>query len=145
MPEPRPQPRAQPSEAPHNPPQERHTTASAPARAREHSLGQLVAGEWKAVRADRAGRRFCNHYSRMREPGRASLRALALVVGPLLVAIGVVLLFIPGPGLIVIALGAAFLCGQSRKLARGLDRAEPRLHRAIARGRRTWQKLRPRP
>jgi hypothetical protein len=43
---------------------------------------------------------------------------------------GIALLFIPGPGLLVILFGMGLLGGQSKTLARGLDRVEPPVRRA---------------
>jgi hypothetical protein len=43
------------------------------------------------------------------------------------------LLFIPGPGLLAIALGLALVAARSQRLAAALDRAEQRIRRARAR------------
>lgn len=37
----------------------------------------------------------------------------------------------PGPGFLVLLIGAAIIAGQSRRLARALDRAELRLRRVV--------------
>jgi hypothetical protein len=106
---------------------------------------QLLECEWDALRADRAGERFRHHEERLRQPEYLKLRRLALVCGPVLIAVGVVLLFIPGPGLLFILLGLSLLCGWSRRLARVLDRAEPALRRRVRSWRQRWRRLRPRP
>jgi hypothetical protein len=121
----------------------RHSDPSGAAR--RLSTPKLIRREWNALRDDPVGRRFRNHHHRMREPGCAKLRVAALVVGPMLAAAGVVMLFMPGPGLLVILAGAALLCGHSETLARWLDHGEPKLRRGLARARRRWRTWRPRP
>jgi hypothetical protein len=121
----------------------RHSGASGAAR--RPTTRELIRREWNALRDDPPGERFRNHHRRMRDPACARLRVAALVVGPILAAAGVIMLFIPGPGLLFILAGAALLCGQSERLAGWLDHAEPRLRRALAGARRRWRTLRPRP
>jgi hypothetical protein len=121
----------------------RHTAE--PAAAKRPSLWQLVRREWKDLRADRAGQRFRHHHERLHRPEYQKLRIIALFVGPILAAGGLVMLFIPGPGLLFIVFGLALLGGQSRKLARLLDRGEPPVRRTLRRVRERWNKLRPRP
>jgi Putative transmembrane protein (PGPGW) len=99
------------------------------------SLG--IAQEWSAFRHDRPGSRFRNHYDRMREGSRA-LAIVRLVLGVLLVAAGIVMLFIPGPGLLVALFGMGLLGGQSKALAGALDRAEPAMRRAGHRAKTWW-------
>ena len=97
-----------------------------------------LAAEWHAFRADRPGERFRHHYERSQHTSRAARIARA-VLGVVLVAIGIVLLFIPGPGLLVAFFGFALLSSQSHVLASALDRVEPRLR---AFGHRVKAKLR---
>lgn len=59
------------------------------------------------------------------------------VIGALLLVGGVVLLFIPGPGLLLIAFGGALIARQSLWLAKRLDRLE-RVLRDWARKTRTF-------
>ena len=128
------------------PVRERHSAAGgASGGAHRPSTRQLIAREWKALRDDPPGQRFRNHHRRMRDPACRTLRIAALVVGPILAAAGVIMLFIPGPGLLFIVAGVALLCGQSERLAGWLDRREPELRRALERARRRWRTLRPRP
>jgi hypothetical protein len=85
----------------------------------------------------RAGERFCVHY-RHTQAGKTTVASIARVtVGILLVAGGVVLWVLPGPGWLLILFALAIFAGESKGLARGLDRFE-----LAARGRvrrlRTW-------
>ena len=73
-----------------------------------------------------------------------AVRFGALALGALLVAGGIVMLFVPGPGLLVSVFGLALFAGHSRRLARALDRAEPPLRRR-ARAVKRWWKARSRP
>jgi len=60
------------------------------------------------------------------------------VIGALLVVGGVVLLFVPGPGLLVVVFGLALLVGISAGLARALDRSEPVVRWWAARAKAWW-------
>ncbi len=93
-----------------------------------------LAAEWHALRDDEPGERFRHHYERARKHSHAR-RILGALVGVLLVAAGLIMLFIPGPGILTAIFGFALLSSQSRWLASAMDRAEPRL-RAWASGMR---------
>jgi len=99
-----------------------------------------VKQEWKLFKDDRPGERFCNHRRRMQHKPRGhSLIALAL--GILLVAGGVVLLFMPGPGSVLIVFGMALIASHSKKLSALMDRTEPRLRHLAHRTVRWWKAL----
>jgi len=82
------------------------------------------------------GQRFRAHYDRMQQ--RPHLVRTLLVVGSglLLLALGMVMLVLPGPGLLVGFAGAALIAGESRPAARLLDRIDLWLSRVWARWRR---------
>ena len=95
---------------------------------------------WHRFQADSPGRRFKQQFRRWRESGRTRLpKVLFIAAGVLLIAIGILLLFIPGPGLATILLGALLLAQQSWPLARALDRTEVRLRNRLMRGWRSWR------
>lgn len=98
-----------------------------------------IAQQWRAFAHDEPGKRFENQHRRMKQGGKPLLVGLA-VVGALLVAAGIFLLFVPGPGLLVAAFGLALLAGISRSLARVLDRAEPVVRRHAARAKAWWSR-----
>jgi hypothetical protein len=81
---------------------------------------------WRALLDGRPGRRFIRYHRRVRKPASY----LSLAVGTAAMALGLLLSLTPGPGFVFLLLGAAILTGQSRSLARGLDRCEIRLRRA---------------
>jgi hypothetical protein len=65
----------------------------------------------------------------------------SLTAGPVLFGIGVLFLFVPGPGLPLIVFGLALLAAHSARLANLLDRTEPRLRRAGRHTKRRWHGL----
>lgn len=91
--------------------------------------------EWHSFRDDEAGRRFANHHKRAHRSASKVVRALRVVIGAVLLAGGIVLLFIPGPGLLVMLFGVALVAGESRWLAERMDRAE-------VDARKRWRRLR---
>lgn len=85
-----------------------------------------VKREWKHFRDDAPGERFCNHRERMKEKSRAH-SVVALIAGIVLVAAGIALLFLPGPGSVLIVFGVGLFASHSERLASWLDRTEPKL------------------
>lgn len=93
--------------------------------------------QWKAFKHDEPGHRFEHQHERMKKEGRA-LRVATTTLGAIFLAGGIVMLFIPGPGLLVAIFGLALIAGVSERLARLLDRIEPPLRRAGRRAKRWW-------
>jgi hypothetical protein len=83
-----------------------------------------------------SGRRFRAHYERMRAKPGVLRAVLAVGAGLLLLALGIVMMVTPGPGLIVAALGGALIAGESIFAARILDRVDLFATQTIARWRR---------
>jgi hypothetical protein len=100
-------------------------------------LAKSAKREWKRFRNDTPGERFVQQRDRMRRKPPA-IRWLGTILGGLLVAAGVVLLIVPGPGIPLIAIGAALVATQSRSLARGLDWVELRLRGIVSSLRHAW-------
>jgi hypothetical protein len=94
---------------------------------------------WRELRREQAGRRFQARYHRMQEAHTSGNRLWKRSTAVALILFGVVLLIIPGPGTVLIAVGAALLAEESLVAARVLDRLEVRVRKAIARMRRKWQ------
>ncbi|HEY5951747.1 MAG TPA: PGPGW domain-containing protein [Kofleriaceae bacterium] len=99
-----------------------------------------VKQEWKHFRDDEPGERFCNHRKRMMHKPRGH-SMIALGVGLVLLAGGVVLLFMPGPGLPLIVFGLALVGSHSKRLSGLLDRTEPKLRRLGHRSVRKWKSM----
>ena len=98
---------------------------------------RLRAG-WRRFAAEKPGARFQRRYRRSRNPDVPRgwrRRALALTLGTVLMALGLVMLVTPGPGVVLLIVGAGFLAEESLWLARLLDGAEIRI-------RRLWRRMR---
>jgi hypothetical protein len=80
---------------------------------------------WHSFRDGRPGRRFVEEHDRVERKPVARVAAAAL--GIVLIAAGIVMLFIPGPGILAILFGLALVATTWRRLARWLDLAEVRL------------------
>lgn len=81
----------------------------------------------------KAGRRFQQRYARRRAVPCGALRKwLIMVAGAVVILVGIVLLPLPGPGMLVVVFGAALMAGHSLAIARLLDRAELNLRRWLS-------------
>ena len=76
----------------------------------------------------------------MRQTGTRAGAVVRIALGVLLLVGGIALLFVPGPGLLVMLFGLGLLGGQSQHLARGLDRVEPPLRRIGRRMVGVWKR-----
>jgi hypothetical protein len=97
--------------------------------------------QWKAFREARPGQRFEDRFERSREmrPSQSwFVRFLKPAAALVLLAGGIVLCFIPGPGLPLIVIGAGLLADESRIIARGMDWIEVRLRKLIKMAFRWW-------
>ena len=84
------------------------------------------------------GERFERLYEEEeRDRKSPAMRVLLILVALVVIAGGIVLMPMPGPGLLIVAVGAGLLAMQSRAVARLLDRLEPKLRAAWA-----WLKAR---
>jgi Putative transmembrane protein (PGPGW) len=96
---------------------------------------------WRVFERAKPGSRFERLHDAREGSGAA--RIAATVLGIALIAGGVVLLFIPGPGLLLIAFGGGLLAQESLWLARRMDRIELLLRRLYRRGRSAWKRATP--
>jgi 4-amino-4-deoxy-L-arabinose transferase-like glycosyltransferase len=83
-----------------------------------------------------SGTRFRAYHERLAQ--RPNLMRTLLVVGCglILLALGLIMIVLPGPGLLIGAIGAVLIAGESLWAARLLDRVDLCLTRAYARWRR---------
>jgi hypothetical protein len=88
----------------------------------------VLKSDWRHFKEDPPGERFERQHERANRRSKGVTTLLA-ILGAVFVAGGLVMLFIPGPGLAAIGLGLALIACASRRLARALDRAEPALRR----------------
>ncbi|MDF3059667.1 MAG: hypothetical protein K0R17_3882 [Rariglobus sp.] len=96
--------------------------------------------ELKKMKNDRPGERFKNEHKRARRRGVAAGWARILCLGLAIVtaAIGVVLVFIPGPAFVFFILSGALLASQWWAAACLLDKAEITLQRAWNWSKKKW-------
>jgi hypothetical protein len=98
------------------------------------SFVESLKHNWRELADGTPGKRFQNRYEKKQREGQRRGRTLKLVAAALLIAAGVVLLVIPGPGSVLIVLGAALLAEESASVARALDWTEMRIRRLLRRG-----------
>lgn len=101
---------------------------------------QALKKQWRELASAPVGHRFQTHYRRKHQRGRSSHRIGKLFLGITLVVAGVLLLFIPGPGSVLIVIGAALLGEESLVIARWLDALEIRLRKISSSALRKWRR-----
>jgi uncharacterized protein (TIGR02611 family) len=94
---------------------------------------------WHDFKQAPPGERFRRRYRERREGEPSGVRKpLTIAAGVLIVAAGLFFLPAPGPGFLIVLLGAALVAQESRLAARALDRTEVRLRALVAWGRGVW-------
>ncbi|HNR91446.1 MAG TPA: PGPGW domain-containing protein [Dokdonella sp.] len=102
--------------------------------------------QWHGFTSRPAGRRFQMRWRAQRERPRGLLRKLVLIgLGVALLLAGTAMLVLPGPGVLVMIIGAALIGEESLFVARGLDRADVWIARALQRWRARRAAHNPRP
>ncbi|HMM68350.1 MAG TPA: PGPGW domain-containing protein [Dokdonella sp.] len=92
---------------------------------------------WKTFASRTPGTRFRARYRRRSERPSGTVRKYAIIgIGLVLMLIGVALLVLPGPGILMLLLGAGLIAEESLIAARGLDRIELWITRRVQRWRR---------
>ena len=111
-----------------------------PAQARRAaSVSQRVKEHWHEFTRSRPGRRFQDRYKRRRSEGHSLVaKAFSLTAGVALFLLGLVLLPAPGPGFLVVFIGAGMIAEESFVAAKALDWTEVRLRRIAARLTKRW-------
>lgn len=90
-------------------------------------MTRSLISQWQALRRGTPGRRFAERYRASRRgANRATLiqRIARIAIAVAAVAIGGVLMFIPGPAILFFALAGALLATESLMVARVLDWSE---------------------
>ena len=87
------------------------------------------------------GTRFRAYHERLRRRASVWRSVLFAGLGLIVLAIGLALLVLPGPGLLVAAIGAMLIAGESRTAARILDRLDLWIGRGWDRWRRKRHQL----
>jgi hypothetical protein len=97
------------------------------------SLVRSLKNNWRELADGKPGKRFQDRHEKKKGDGKGG-RTLKLIAAGLLIAVGVVLLVIPGPGSVFIVLGGALLAEESAPVARALDWTELRIRKLFRRG-----------
>ena len=101
---------------------------------------ETIKCSWQCFKADPPGKRFQQQFKRRHEVARTPLqKALVLGAGVLLTAVGILLFFLPGPGVLFVLLGAALIAQQSLTVARALDWTEIRIRKLLTRSFGAWR------
>jgi hypothetical protein len=93
--------------------------------------------QWKQFVALPSGRRFVTRNRLRRERASGLARKIVVIsLGGIVLLVGVAMLVLPGPGILVMIIGAAFIAEESLIAARLLDRCDIWIARRIVRWRR---------
>ena len=92
-----------------------------------------IVQHWHEFKSDPPGSRFTRRYQRRRRNHRGWLQSALTLAGALLAIVaGLIMLVLPGPGMLALLLGAGLIAEESLFAARGFDRAELSLRRRFA-------------
>ena len=96
--------------------------------------------QWHDITHAKPGRRFRNrYYQRKQRRSNGLVKALYLLVGAGLFLVGIILLPAPGPGFLVIFVGAGLMAEESLLVARALDRTERKARALASAAKRGWK------
>ena len=90
---------------------------------------RVLKQRWRRFMTEPSGARFQALHARHHRRTNVVRSVVTFGAGLLLIAVGLVLLVLPGPGLLVGAIGAALLARESKIVARGLDWLDLRVTR----------------
>ena len=97
---------------------------------------------WAELQRGRPGSRFHEQYERNQKKQKSPVgRALRISAGVLSILAGIFFLAVPGPGLLIIGLGAVLIARESGFAARFLDAMELRGRNLWKWARRRWRQL----
>jgi hypothetical protein len=92
---------------------------------------------WSELKTGMPGSRFLDHYQRRQHHRSGRLMRTVLIgAGASLIVLGSIMLLTPGPGAVVLLLGALIVASESRSAARALDRCEIQIRASLRRLRR---------
>jgi hypothetical protein len=91
----------------------------------------------------RPGHRFQDRYERAKRKkgGSRFRRVLNIALAVVLAAVGVVLVFIPGPAVVFFFLAGGFAASESRLVARAMDWLEVKVRAIVSWSRRRWTRM----
>lgn len=100
---------------------------------------------WQQFAAAPPGQRFREHFKRRQQsqPSAIHKRILAMGAGIVIMGLGLVMLIAPGPGILVLLLGATLVAQESFVAAKFMDWADIRVRRLLIRVLRLWRRFSP--
>jgi hypothetical protein len=98
---------------------------------------------WADLKRGTPGSRFEDQYDEQRKDKKKGAigRVLRIIGGLVLIPVGVFFLAVPGPGLLVIAVGAVLIAREFKFAARFLDTVEVQTRRALKWVQGRWRRL----
>lgn len=103
---------------------------------------EQISQHWEQFRHYPSGERFERYYRSRHESTRSTTKkALLMGAGILVMVAGVIFLAIPGPGLLVMLIGAGLIARESLFVSRTFDRMEPHVLKLARWCKKTWQSL----
>ena len=97
---------------------------------------------WSSLKRGKPGSRFQEQYDKQHEKQKGGVgRVLRIIAGVLLIPAGLFFLPAPGPGFLVLGLGAVLLAREFRFAARGLDKIELRGRQLFKWFQGLWRRL----
>jgi len=98
--------------------------------------------EWSQLKRGKPGSRFQDQFDRSQREKKSNVgRVFRVVAGFVLLPVGLFFLAVPGPGLVIIALGAVLIAREFGFAARLLDAIEVRGRRIITWASHRWKRL----
>lgn len=99
---------------------------------------------WRELRASEPGHRFQDRYDRSHQEDEGRTRKTLIIgAGVLVLLAGLFFLPAPGPGMVIVALGAALIARESRRMASLLDAMELKGRDLIEWSRKVWKEAGP--
>jgi len=86
---------------------------------------------WRELSQGTPGRRFREHHARRKTVHGTLARRVIIAGAVMVIGLGVLLVFTPGPGTVLLLAGAAMLATESARAARVLDLLELRLRASL--------------
>ena len=97
---------------------------------------------WRALKDAKPGARFQDFHRHRHQSRRSALqKPLVVTVGILIVIAGTILLFTPGPGLLLVVIGAGLLAQESLLAARAMDWLEVKARKSADGSIRAWMRF----
>jgi uncharacterized protein (TIGR02611 family) len=104
-------------------------------------IASRIKSSWREFERSRPGHRFRDRYGRRRREGHTlAAKLLYLVAGFALFVVGLILMLAPGPGFLVIFLGAGLVAKESYTAATALDWTEVRVRRIADYSLKKWRR-----